>query len=52
MCERRPPNEDELRSLKDQAKELKQKAEDAKNNKKRALKLILMTKVFYRHQKN
>lgn len=32
-CERRPPNEDEMKSLKDQAKKLKEK-KDKKNNEK------------------
>ena len=30
-CERRPPNEEEMKSLKDQAKELKKKGEELKN---------------------
>jgi hypothetical protein len=30
-CERRPPNEEEMKSLKDQAKELKKKGKESKN---------------------
>jgi hypothetical protein len=36
QCERRPPNEDELKGLKDQAKKL----EDKKNEKKKEEKLV------------
>ena len=32
-CERRPPNEDEMKSLKDQAKKLKEKKEKKKDEK-------------------
>ena len=31
-CERRPPNEEEMKSLKDQAKKLKEKKEDKKQD--------------------
>jgi hypothetical protein len=33
-CERRPPNEDEMKSLKDQAKKLKEKKEKKNDEKK------------------
>ena len=33
-CERRPPNEDEMKSLKDQAKKLKEKKENKKDEPK------------------
>ena len=33
-CERRPPNEEEMKSLKDQAKKLKEKQENKKSEKK------------------
>jgi len=33
-CERRPPNEEEMKSLKDQAKELKKKGEELRNKNK------------------
>ena len=33
-CERRPPNEEEMKSLKDQSKELKKKGEELKNKNK------------------
>ena len=39
MCERRPPNEDEMRSLKDQSQKLKEKAEDVKNNNKKSVEI-------------
>jgi hypothetical protein len=34
-CERRPPNEDEMKSLKDQAKKLKEKKDEEKKDEKK-----------------
>ena len=38
-CERRPPNEDEMKSLKDQAKKLKEKNKQNKDNNKEEIEL-------------
>jgi len=34
QCERRPPNEEEMKNLKDQAKKLKEKKDEKKNEEK------------------
>ena len=40
QCERRPPNEDELKGLKDQANKLTDKQNEKKNEKKKEEKLV------------
>lgn len=40
QCERRPPNEEELKGLKDQANKLKDKKNEKKNEKKKEEKLV------------
>lgn len=40
QCERRPPNEEELKGLKDQANKLKDKKIEKKNEKKKEEKLV------------
>ena len=42
-CERRPPNEDEMKSLKEQAKELKDKVKEKENEKEVLQEVVVET---------